>query len=54
MEMPKDLSETNQLISLCSSSQETLDTVGLLDEDFSPIYYEDVDYCLRVSSSGNS
>ena len=45
--------ETNQLSFFCVAlPRETLDTVGLLDEDFSPIYYEDVDYCLRVSSSG--
>tara|TARA_Y100001934_G_scaffold283777_1_gene406733 strand:- start:5278 stop:6237 length:960 start_codon:yes stop_codon:yes gene_type:complete len=45
--------ETDQLSFFCVAlPRETLDTVGLLDEDFSPIYYEDVDYCLRVSSSG--
>ena len=45
--------ETNQLSFFCVAlPRETVDTVGLLDENFSPIYYEDVDYCLRISSSG--
>ena len=36
--------ETNQLSFFCVAlPRETLDTVGLLDENFSPIYYEDVD-----------
>lgn len=29
-----------------------LSTVGLLDEGFSPAYYEDVDYCYRVRAAG--
>jgi GT2 family glycosyltransferase len=45
--------ETKQLSFFCVAlPRETVDTVGLLDEHFSPIYYEDVDYCLRISILG--
>ncbi len=29
-----------------------LDQIGLLDEGFSPIYYEDIDWCYRVRAAG--
>jgi len=32
--------------------RELLEQVGLFDERFSPIYYEDVDLCLRARSAG--
>ena len=31
---------------------ETLNTIGLLDEGFTPAYYEDVDWCYRAKSAG--
>jgi len=33
---------------------EVFDTVGLLDEIFFPIYYDDLDYCLRLKHLGYS
>ena len=30
----------------------TLDKIGLLDEGFSPIYYEDIDWCYQVRAAG--
>ena len=32
--------------------REVLETVGLLDEDFTPIWFEDVDLCLRIHLAG--
>ena len=32
--------------------REVINKVGLLDEGFSPIYYEDKDYCMRVLKAG--
>ena len=33
-------------------TRETIQTIGLLDEGFSPFYFEEVDYCTRVLQSG--
>lgn len=32
--------------------REVIDQVGLLDERFFPIYYDDLDFCLRVKQNG--
>ena len=32
--------------------RDVLETVGLLDEDFTPIWFEDVDLCLRIRLAG--
>ncbi len=32
--------------------RDLLNTIGLLDEGFTPAYYEDVDYCYRVRAAG--
>jgi len=32
--------------------KKVINLIGVLDEQFSPGYYEDVDYCLRVKESG--
>jgi GT2 family glycosyltransferase len=29
-----------------------IDTIGLFDEDFSPLYYEETDYCMRARRQG--
>lgn len=33
-------------------SQTVLQTIGCLDEDFSPFYYEETDFCLRARAAG--
>ena len=32
-------------------SKQTFDRIGLLDEDFSPGYFEDFDFCIRLTSN---
>lgn len=32
----------------------TIDDIGVLDEHFSPFYYEDADYCIRINQAGKA
>ncbi|GGF60023.1 glycosyl transferase [Paenibacillus albidus] len=50
---PAKWQETKRLVGLCFLfKRELLDTVGLLDERFSPGHYEDDDYCYRARIKG--
>ncbi|WP_342437077.1 glycosyltransferase family 2 protein [Paenibacillus sp. FSL L8-0436] len=50
---PSKWIETRRLVGLCFLfKRELMDTVGLLDERYSPGHYEDDDYCLRARLCG--
>ena len=44
---------TSQRLDFCcvAFSKQTVDKVGLLDEDFSPGYFEDFDFCIRLAQN---
>lgn len=45
--------ETRRLVGLCFLfKRQLMDTIGLLDERFSPGHYEDDDYCYRARLQG--
>ncbi|WP_438494578.1 glycosyltransferase family 2 protein [Paenibacillus sp. IHBB 3054] len=50
---PSKWIETRRLVGLCFLfKRELMDTVGLLDERYSPGHYEDDDYCFRARLRG--
>lgn len=50
---PSRWREIKRIVGLCYLfKREVMDTIGLLDESFSPGHYEDDDYCYRARAAG--